>query len=50
MKAGSIGLLSPRRATLHLAVAYGLSASYLRKGGVEVAEDSNGWFRFLSFS
>jgi GAF domain-containing protein len=32
VKAGSIRLLGPRRATLHLAAAYGLSASYLHKG------------------
>jgi GAF domain-containing protein len=37
VKAGSIRLLGPQRATLHLAAAYGLSASYLQKGTVEVA-------------
>ena len=37
VKAGSIRLLGPRRATLHLAAAYGLSASYVQKGVVEVA-------------
>jgi GAF domain-containing protein len=37
VKAGSIGLLGPQRATLHLAAAYGLSASYVQKGTVEVA-------------
>lgn len=37
VKAGSIRLLGPRQATLHLAAAYGLSASYLEKGTVEVA-------------
>jgi len=36
-KAGSIRLLGPQRATLHLAAAYGLSASYVQKGTVEVA-------------
>ncbi|HEU5087265.1 MAG TPA: GAF domain-containing protein [Roseiflexaceae bacterium] len=38
VKAGSIRLLGPRRATLHLAAAYGLSANYLAKGTVEVAQ------------
>lgn len=38
VKAGSIRLLGPRRATLHMAVAYGLSASYMQKGVVEVAQ------------
>jgi len=37
VKAGSIRLLGPQRATLHLAAAYGLSASYVQKGTVEVA-------------
>jgi GAF domain-containing protein len=37
VKAGSLRLLGPQRATLHLAAAYGLSASYLQKGTVEVA-------------
>lgn len=37
MKAGSIRLLGPQQATLHLVAAYGLSASYLQKGTVEVA-------------
>jgi GAF domain-containing protein len=37
VKAGSIRLLGPQRATLHLAAAYGLSASYLQKGVVQVA-------------
>ncbi len=37
MKAGSIRLLGTHQATLHLAAAYGLSASYLQKGTVEVA-------------
>jgi GAF domain-containing protein len=37
VKAGSIRLLGPRQATLHLAAAYGLSASYLQKGAIEVA-------------
>jgi GAF domain-containing protein len=37
VKAGSIRLLGPQQATLHLAAAYGLSASYLQKGVVAVA-------------
>lgn len=37
VKAGSLRLLGPQRATLHLAAAYGLSASYLQKGTVQVA-------------
>ncbi len=37
VKAGSIRLLGPRQATLHLAAAYGLSAIYLQKDAVEVA-------------
>lgn len=37
VKAGSIRLLGPRRATLHMAAAYGLSANYVQKGAVEVA-------------
>ncbi len=38
VKAGSIRLLGPRRQRLHLAVAYGLSQTYLQKGEVRVAE------------
>jgi two-component system, NtrC family, sensor kinase len=38
IKAGSIRLLGPNRATLHLAAAYGLSEEYLQKGSVKVAE------------
>ncbi|MBK9715035.1 MAG: GAF domain-containing protein [Kouleothrix sp.] len=38
VKAGSIRLLGPQRATLHLAAAYGLSPSYLEKGVVAVAQ------------
>src|SRR5262245_44265355 len=37
VKAGSIRLLGPHRETLHLAAAYGLSASYVQKGVVKVA-------------
>ncbi len=37
VKAGSIRLLGPRRQRLHLAVAYGLSQTYLQKGEVSVA-------------
>lgn len=37
VRAGSIRLLGPRRLTLHLAAATGLSAAYLQKGAVEVA-------------
>lgn len=37
VKAGSIRLLEPQRATLHLAAACGLSASYIQKGVVAVA-------------
>ncbi len=40
VKAGSIRLLGPRRQRLHLAVAYGLSDTYLKKGEVKVAESS----------
>lgn len=36
--AGSLRLLGPRRQTLHLAAAYGLSETYLAKGAVKVAE------------
>lgn len=38
VKAGSIRLLGPKRETLHLAAAYGLSDTYLKKGPVTVAE------------
>jgi two-component system NtrC family sensor kinase len=38
VKAGSIRLLGPRRQTLHLAAAYGLSEAYLQKGSVQVAQ------------
>ncbi len=38
VKAGSIRLLGPNRKRLHLAVAYGLSQTYLRKGEVIVAQ------------
>lgn len=37
VKAGTIRLLGPRRETLHLAAAYGLSTTYLQKGAVHVA-------------
>jgi GAF domain-containing protein len=37
VKAGSIRLLGPRRERLHIAVAYGLSQTYLQKGEVKVA-------------
>ncbi len=37
VKAGSIRLLGPRKQRLHLAVAYGLSQTYLQKGDVNVA-------------
>jgi GAF domain-containing protein len=37
-KAGSVRLLGPRRLRLHLAVAYGLSQTYLQKGEIRVAE------------
>lgn len=37
VKAGSIRLLGPKKATLHLATAYGLSKTYLQKGAVKVA-------------
>ena len=37
VKAGSIRLLGPQRQRLHLAVAYGLSQTYLQKGEVKVA-------------
>jgi GAF domain-containing protein len=36
-RAGSLRLLGPRRQTLHLAAAYGLSETYLAKGTVQVA-------------
>ncbi len=39
-RAGSLRLLGPRRQTLHLAAAYGLSATYLAKGAVQVAESA----------
>lgn len=38
VKAGSIRLLGPKRETLHLAAAYGLSEAYLEKGPVTVSE------------
>jgi two-component system NtrC family sensor kinase len=38
VKAGSLRLLGPRRLTLHLAAAYGLSKTYLDKGTVTLAE------------
>lgn len=38
VKAGSIRLLGPNRKTLHLAAAYGLSDTYLKKGPVTVEE------------
>lgn len=37
VKAGSIRLLGAKQETLHLAAAYGLSETYLRKGVVQVA-------------
>ncbi len=37
VKAGSIRLLGPKRRMLHLAAAYGLSETYLKKGDVEVS-------------
>ncbi len=37
VKAGSLRLLGPRRQTLHLAAAYGLSKAYIDKGAVTVA-------------
>lgn len=37
VKAGSIRLLGANEETLHLAAAYGLSETYLRKGAVKVA-------------
>lgn len=37
VKAGSIRLLGPKRETLHLAAAIGLSKTYLEKGAVKVA-------------
>lgn len=38
VKGGSIRLLGPQRATLHLAAACGLSDAYLQKGAVQVAQ------------
>jgi len=38
VKAGSIRLLGPKRETLHLAAAYGLSDTYLKKGAVKVVQ------------
>ena len=38
VKAGSIRLLGPKRETLHMAAAYGLSQEYLQKGVVKVAQ------------
>lgn len=38
VKAGAIRLLGPRRQRLHLAVAFGLSQTYLEKGEIRVAE------------
>jgi GAF domain-containing protein len=40
VKAGSLRLLGPRRQTLHLAAAYGLSKAYMDKGAVTLAESS----------
>ncbi len=37
VKAGSIRLLGPRKQTLHLAAAYGLSETYLKKGAVLIS-------------
>jgi len=37
VKAGSLRLLGPRRQTLHLAAAYGLSKAYIDKGAVTLA-------------
>lgn len=38
VKAGAIRLLGPKRETLHLAAAYGLSDAYLKKGPIIVAQ------------
>jgi len=38
VKAGAIRLLGPKRETLHLAAAYGLSDAYLKKGSIVVAQ------------
>jgi GAF domain-containing protein len=38
VRAGSIRLLGPRKRTLHLASAYGLSETYLKKGDIELAQ------------
>lgn len=38
VKAGIIRLLGPKRETLHLAAAYGLSDTYLRKGSIIVSQ------------
>lgn len=38
VRAGSIRLLGPKRETLHMAAAYGLSEEYLKKGPVKVAQ------------
>jgi GAF domain-containing protein len=38
VKAGAIRLLGPKRATLHLAAAYGLSDGYINKGPILVAQ------------
>jgi GAF domain-containing protein len=38
VKAGLIRLLGPKRETLHLAAAYGLSDAYLKKGPVTIAQ------------
>lgn len=38
VKAGVIRLLGPKRETLHLAAAYGLSEAYLQKGEVKVGQ------------
>jgi len=38
VRAGSIRLLGPRKQTLHLASAYGLSEDYLKKGEIDLAQ------------
>ncbi len=38
VRAGSVRLLGPRKQTLHLATAYGLSEAYLKKGEIELAQ------------
>jgi GAF domain-containing protein len=38
VKAGAIRLLGPKRETLHLAAAYGLSDAYINKGPIVVAQ------------